>query len=133
LSRSLGLDFIRGFILPEALEGGLAHHAITRPAGELDLGHKHGLDPMDVVPAARHAAALKGAALRFLRPDARKDSGNRALTEAGAHAANVDELAALESADKQRAKVTTSLQAPITTSWPARHLDFTQPPPRPDA
>ena len=65
-------NLFRRLVLSKTLEGGLPHHAVASPAGELDLCNQLRLDPGDVFCSARRAFAVKGllsvdSATSFLR------------------------------------------------------------------
>ena len=105
--RLLGLDLLGRLVLAQALEGGLAHHAVAGPAGELDLGHQLRLQPSARRGLlARRAVAGEGrsssAASSFSRGSSRVDLVG---AEAGADAADIDEMLAAVDADQQRAEL----------------------------
>ena len=66
-SASLGCDrMLRAhvfgwLVLAQPLEGRLADHASTRPAGKLDLGDQHRLDPIPILLFARRILARERA------------------------------------------------------------------------
>ena len=125
----LGLDLRRGLVLAQALERGLAHIAVAGPAGELDLGDQFGLRPVHVALPCAARPAGERAVLRLERPAACGSSGaTLSRAEAGADPADIDQLA-VRDARRPSASGTgrlRSVQPPITTSWPARHLALVQ-------
>ena len=122
-----------GLILAQSFEGGLANHAGTGPAGELDLGDQNRLHPGPVGLLAWSVLAGKRTLVGRVGLELFEQVFGVARIEAGADLPDMDEMVAAINAGDQRAQVgSLPLQPPITTSWPARHLDLTQVSVRPD-
>ncbi len=95
---------IRGHVPAQTFEGRLAHHAVGAEAGEFDLRHQVGLDPMNTFFVARRARPVKGLDLAFLFFQAGEKSRNGPAAITGAHPAHIDQMLAFMDAHQQRAE-----------------------------
>ena len=89
------LDLLGRLVAAQPLKGSLTDIARAGPPGELDLGHQVGPRPMHVGFLGRARARGEGAGLALDLAQLRDEGAHHALAEAGADAADIDELPAL--------------------------------------
>ena len=125
----LGLDLGRRLVLAQALEGGLAHHAVAGEAGELDLGHQLRLRPSGCRPPSRGAPWPGERALVGLQPLQPRQHAARPCRGRSRCRPGRRRPACRRGGRRPAASGSwpaSPVQPPITTSWPARHLAFAQ-------
>ena len=127
--RRLGLDLAGRLVLAQALEGGLAHHAVAR-SSRRTRSRRRAPACVQVTPGllARGADAGEGRLCRRhrLQPRQKRSDLGRADSRCrrGRHRRSARR-------DGRRPAASgsahwSSIQPPMTTSWPARHLAFVQ-------
>ena len=96
----LGAHLFGGLVFAQTFEGGLADHARAGPAGELDLGDEHRLDPIPVLLFAGRILAGERALVGGVRFELLEQVLGIARVEAGADLADMDQMiAAIDAGD----------------------------------